>query len=186
MPLTKKRVHEQEIIRKKKQMMETIPKKRRTSYLSNHLLVFTINNTFRVQSRRMPMDCFICTLEYLRILDKDHADMFRALVTGRGATVDQMLAILRVILKEQYNKIESESLPFDSIYQLFELLTPSTATIVGFVSNSGVGHIVLLAKDMNGRVGIIDPQEEKMCVQEYCEEFVRPYRNNPLFIFTHA
>lgn len=181
---TKKRTHEQQIIRKKKSF-EKEPKKRRTSYLNNHLLVFPINNKFRVTSKKVPQDCFICTLQYLSILDELYADMLRTFIIGRGASIEQMLAVLRVVLKDDYKKIETETLPFDSIYQLFDLLTPSSATIVGFMFPNSSGHIVLLAKDENSKIGIIDPQSDVMCVQEECDEYIKPYRNQPFLIFTH-
>lgn len=184
MHASKKRPLQQDTLRKKKHI-ET-PKKRRTSYLQNHLLVFEINDKYRVDSKRTPFDCFVCTLQYLNILDKDYADMLRAFVVERGATIDQMLHILKVALKDKYTKIVPDMLPFDSIYQLFDLLTPSSATIVGLMADNGAGHIVLLAKDIHGEVGIIDPQTEQTCVKAACEKYVRPYKTNPLYIFTHV
>lgn len=181
---TRKRVHQQQMIRKRRSL-EAEPKKRRISYLSNHLLIFDINDKFRVTSKKTPHDCFICTLQYLSILDNLAADMLRAFVTGRGATAEQMLTVLRLILKDKYKTIETERLPFDSIYQLFDLLEPSTATIIGLMAANGQGHIALLAKDVNSRVGIVDPQTDQICVQEDCEAYVRPYRGQPILIFTH-
>lgn len=180
---SRKRIHQQQTIRKKK-TLETEPKRRRVSYLSNHLLTFDINDQFRVASKKTPHDCFICTLQYLNILDELSANMLRTFVTGRGVTAEQMLSLLRLILKDKYKKIDTEYLTFDSIYQLFDLLEPSTATIIALSRPDG-GHIALLAKDINSRIGIIDPQADKTCVQEQCEDYIRPYRNKPILIFTH-
>jgi len=181
---SRKRVHQQQMIRKTKSLELPEPKKRRISYLSNHLLIFQVNNKFRIQ-QKTPYDCFICALQYLEILDATNADMLRTLVTDRGVSIEQMLVILRVVLKDQYTKVEAERLPFESISQLFDLLTPSTATIVGFMSKGGDGHIVLLAKDNASRVGIIDPQANIMCTREDCDVYVKRYQNNPIYIFTH-
>jgi hypothetical protein len=180
---SRKRVHQQQTIRKKKQDVE--PKRRRISYLSNHLLTFNIIDGYRVTSKKTPLDCFICTLQYLSIIDELMADMLRTFVTGKGIHIDQMIAVLRLALKNEYQRITTETLQFNSIYQLFDLLEPSTATIIGMKTSSGLGHIVLLAKDINSNIGIIDPQIEKTCVRDECEEFIQPYRNHPILIFTH-
>jgi hypothetical protein len=180
----KKRVHQQQLIRKRKSV-ETEPKKRRTSYLKDHLLIFPINDKFRVSSQKTPQDCFVCTLQYLSILDNLSADMLRTFVTGRGATVEQMIAVLRVVLRDTYDRIDTERVTFDTLYQLFDLLSPSTATIIGLSKPSGLGHIVLLAKDANSRIGIVDPQSETICIQQQCDDYVRPYITEPILIFTH-
>lgn len=181
-----KRVHGENIIRKRKEE-QSEPKRRRVSYLENHLLTFDLSHQFRVDSKKTPNDCFICTLEYLSILDKDTAKMLRAFVTEKGIHPDQMLNVLNYTLKDTYGKIQYELIPFDSIYQLFDLLAPSTATIIGLQRTSmGIGHVVLLAKDIHSHVGIIDAQINQTCVGKKCDEYVAPYLNRPLLIFTHS
>lgn len=192
---SRKRIHEPpSILRKRgtkqRQLQGRVEvKRRRLTYLSDHLLIFQINQSFRVESKKTPNDCFVCTLEYLDILDNDMANMLRTFVTGKGVYIDQMLSVLKYTLRNKYRQIQNEYIPFDSIYLLFDLLVPSSATIIGFTrpgAMNNIGHIVLLAKDVNSRIGIIDPQMEFTCVQEQCEDYVKPFQNSPILIFTHS
>lgn len=181
-----KRVHGQNIIRKRREEGPE-PKRRRLSYLMDHLLIFPLSQSFRVESKKVPNDCFVCTLEYLSILDKGTAKMLRAFVTEKGVMPDQMLEILQYTLKGEYRSIKYELIPFESLQQLFELLPPSSATIIGFqrVANS-VGHVVMLAKDVHNHVGIIDAQINQTCVGRGCEAYVQPFRHRPFLIFTYT
>jgi len=179
-----KRPHSHNSIRKKKQQQPT-PKRRKLSYLANHLLIFEIDQSFSVKSKKKEYDCFICTLEYLKIIDPQTAETLRAFIEeeNRGVTVHQMLNILKLKLKKA--DIKEELVTFESIQYIFDLLKPSTATIIGLLESSGdTGHIVLLAKDSYGRVGIIDPQASYMCMHQECEKYIQPYRQQPIIIFT--
>lgn len=178
-----KRVHGQNIIRKRKEEQRA-PKRRRVSYLQDHLVTFPLSQNFRVDSKKTPNDCFVCTLEYLSILDKNTARMLRTFITEKGVSPDQMLEVLRYTLRPG-DKIQYELIPFESIYQLFDLLPPSSATIIGFQRMStSVGHVVLLAKDVDSKIGIIDAQVNETCVGKACDAYIAPYRNRPFLIFT--
>lgn len=180
-----KRPHSHSIIRKQKQQQPT-PKRRRLSYLAEHLLVFPLDQSFSVKSKKKEYDCFICTIEYLKIIDPQTAETLRSFMTeqNRGVSVNQMLNILKLKLKKE--KIREDFVPFDSIYNIIELLKPSTATIIGLQETArDSGHVVLLAKDSYNRVGIIDPQASYMCMHNECDNYLLPFNKKPIIIFTY-
>lgn len=181
-----KRPHSHNSIRKKKQQQkQPTPKKRRLSYFADHLLIFEIDQSFSVKSKKKEYDCFICSLEYLKIIDPQTAETLRAFIEEehRGVTVNQMLNILKLKLKK--DDINDELVPYESIQYIFDLLKPSTATIIGLLESTGdTGHIVLLAKDSYGRVGIVDPQASYMCMHQECDKYMKPYTQQPIIIFT--
>jgi len=179
-----KRPLQQSIVRKKTQQ----PKRRRLSYLQNHLLTFKLQSDFRVESKRTPNDCFLCTLEYVKILPKETAEMLRSFVYQKGVETEQMLSILKFSLKDKkkYTNIRMEMIePFDTIYQIIDLLSPSSATILGLQRKNQIGHVVLLAKDIHNNVGIIDTQINQTCVGIQCNAYLKKFVDEPFLIFTH-
>lgn len=154
---------QQSIVRKKKPIETQQPKKRRTSYFKSHLVMIPIRETYEFSNvRKMPMDCSICALEYLKMITPPQAQAFRDLYGTRGIQPYQFGVMLQLILERD---VAMEKVAVESIYQIADVLDLSTATILLLKTrNETGGHITILAKDRAGIVGIIDPQLEQMFV----------------------
>lgn len=163
--------------------VQHVSKKVRDRYLKD-LLIFPINDHFRVTSKKIVNDCFICTLEYLQILDPALAHLIRTLMGTEGLSYEKMLTILEYKLSSQYRSIHSVDVHFDKNFDLFEQLQPSEAMIVMLYNKTGnLHHITIFAKDNLGRACIVDPQIETICVADQCSDYLDHFRNDVLMTF---
>lgn len=187
----KRERQQQSIVRKvKKNGAQVEPKRRRTSYFQNHLFIFKIDPKmlFRTYSKSMT-DCVICTLEFLKIINDQQAHYLRTQVEKGGGVQNSMIPdILNHVLNYRFKNIAMEAVAFDSVYQIGDVLQPSTATIVIFdVPKTGqIGHMCILAKDKHGIPGLIDPQQRLALTGIELERYVDTQWDRRLLIFTHG
>lgn len=175
------------IIRKTR--TETEPKRRRTSYLQNHLITFKIDREmlYRTYSKSMT-DCVICSFQFLKIVNSTEADYLRAQVERNGVTIDNILKIMNAKFKNKYFDIRMENVSFESVYQIADILPRSSATIVMFnVPKTGErGHMAILAKDAHGIPGLIDPQQRLALTGTDLERYVDKNWRTSFLIMTHS
>jgi len=171
------------LVAKKKPSNPRPTKKKRIAHIPD-VLRFPIDDTFRVVSKRKINDCVICTLEFLGIITPQLAELLRTIMGDGGLHLNQILAILRYQFGNNvYPKVVSGHLIIDMI----DLLQPSQAVIVILASSTGgYNHMVVVAKDLAGRVCIVDPQIEYICVEDDCLPYMQEFSQDEVLTFTSS
>lgn len=141
----------------------------------------------------MPNDCFVQSLEYLGIITLDMGRYLRSVLRGQGIQKDQALQLLQNLhpnLDIQYQDMNI----LVSLRHIFELIEHGNGVVL-FVSNKIMpntffqplipiipqpeGHVIVLIKDLDGAIALVDPQQRIYIVGQPCIHYlVNNYENN--------
>lgn len=192
--LGKKKLRQTQIqIRKSKQqqLLQPTRKKIRFTFLSpnEQLLYFKIPESIEVFSPRIPNDCVICSLQFLKIINSYEATDLRLRMikrnTADGISFDDIIIILGKKLQTKYKDIYFRDIPYSKAYLLFEAIPMEHAFVVGLHPKNGqsVGHMVILFKDHRGQIGLIDPQNDHVCINSECSKYLETFTHERLTVF---
>lgn len=197
----KKRKAQTSVVRKAKQQRAAkVPNVqdvhlRSIAYLEKKLLMFPIDRqNFRVTSMRVPNDCFMCAIEYLKIITPKYSQSLKKILDVQnvgGVYIETMQGILTIGLLNTFKNIKHEFVTFGTLRYIREVMPNNTATIMGLYIWTGTkkirprGHIVLLIKDNFGNFGIFDAQSHYKCVtRQSCDDYLSDYEDHKILIFT--
>lgn len=170
---------------------QRVIKKARFSFLGNkeRLLFFPIPKTIDLGSPRVPNDCVICSLQFLKIINTSQAVQLRLQLinsmNNAGITINQIIHILTLKLEPKYTHIQFRDIPFIKANLLFEEIPNNNAFVVGLHPKNSyyVGHMIIFFKDSQGVVGLIDPQNEYYCTQTACMTYLNQFNNQVFTVF---
>lgn len=191
--LGKKKLSQTQIqVRKnKQQLQQPARKKSKLSFLGSkeQLIFFKVPSTIQVTSPRIPNDCVICSLEFLKIITVKEATDLRVQLIKRnsryGITIEEIIHLLKSKLQQRFKKIEFRNIPSTDDYLLFNEIPPSHAFIVGLhpEKSGNIGHMVIFFKDHQGQIGLIDPQADHVCLNQQCLDYLKDYSKDEMTIF---
>lgn len=189
--LGKKRLNQTQIQVRKSKQIEPQRKKTRFSFLGTNeeVIYFKIPSTIQAYSPRIPNDCVICSLSFLKVISNAQATQLRIALLNRpygvGISSEDIEHILTTKLKSKYDHIRHANIMFSTLDLLFHDIPRSHAIIVGLHPKdvNSIGHAVVLFKDMNGTLGLIDPQQDHICYDRDCVTYLSNYNPQTLTIF---
>lgn len=189
--LGKKKLTQTQIqVRKSQQSTQPPKKKIRFTFLNanEQLIFFKIPASIEVSSPRIPNDCVICSLQYLKIINSAEATELRIRMiqrnTGHGISIEDIIIVLGIKLQKNYKDIQFRDIPNSKAYLLFEAIPKEHAFVVGLhPKGSGIGHMVVFFKDHNGQLGLIDPQNDHICINNECLNYLGNFSDQMFTIF---
>lgn len=122
---------------------------------------------------KLPKDCVINALEYLRILDSKMANIARIMVGNNGLTSSQIIEIFSYI-KPTENWVFYKFTQIKTLSEFINKLKPNHAIFCGYKGK--YKHVFLIAKDKNKKIVLIDAQRKTpMCdlTEESCKNFIK-------------
>lgn len=107
-----------------------------------------------------PFDCVINAFEVLKLVDSRCAGALRVFHYNQPATIEEIQRFFDIVRPDKdWRWRIVDSVTLDELVGLH--LYPLRAMFVGVIWPNGEGHVILITKDVNGSMFIIDPQQEE-------------------------
>jgi hypothetical protein len=105
--------------------------------------------------------------------------------TGYGISTADIIHLLRQKMSSHYKNIDFRNVPPSKTYLLFDEIPKAHAFVVGLHprQSSTIGHMVIFFKDINGKLGVIDPQLEHVCYNEQCTDYLAHFNDEIITVF---
>lgn len=192
--LGKKKLRQTQIQVRKSGQQQPAPKRTRFTFLgpNEQLIFFKIPPTIEASSSspRIPNDCVVCSLLFLKIITSREATELRLRMiqrtAGYGISIADIITLLTSKMGKKYSNVDFRTIPNSKGYLLFEAIPPQHAFVVGLHPkdrHQPIGHMVVLFKDHNGKLGLIDPQNDQMCYSDQCMNYLSRFSQESLTVF---
>ena len=158
---------------------QRVSKKSKVAVIRDTLLQLPLYN-FKWPKSRTSSDCVICAFQTLGVINSQQAKNIRAQFTpqhlNRGLKHDEVYDILNY--KYGTHNWELTTVSGLVLNKVLEMLNPNHGFFLRLEkeSDSRIGHMVLVVRDEQDGIGLVDPTQQIIEYNEDIKEYI--YRNN--------
>jgi len=158
------------------------------SICNNQLLQVKLDNEY-IQNwtplecdGKNPRNCGASALALAKIIPTDLAQLISQDTEISGINEIEMLGIINKehALEAKYGLIYSH---INKVQEIFKELEPGNGTIVLFIRPNGTGHIVILSKDTDNKIYILEAQYLQTYTESHISQYIHNGSYNSFFVF---
>jgi len=159
---------------------QRVSKKSKISILAETLIQLPLHN-FRWPQSRVTSDCVICCFQSLGVISSQQAKNIRAQFTPQNLRTGLKPNEIFAILNYKYGEYHWALTPVSHVKLniVLEILRPNHAFFLRVVKDPASGqvggHLVVVVRDPQGNIGLVDPQLKRISYGEEIKTYLQEY-----------